>query len=147
MNANYRKLGVAVGINTVIMFLLTYALIDSLAHFYPNVNRAYMAVLMSAPMVIVMLAVMQSMYPNRRLNTGLFVTFGVVFLVVFVMARTQTGVGDSQFLRSMIPHHSSAIVMCERSSISDQDIIELCGEIVETQKREIAEMNELLARG
>lgn len=65
-SSNYRKLGVAVGINTVVMFLLTYALIDTLDHFVPNINRVYMAVMMSAPMVVVMLSVMRSMYPNRR---------------------------------------------------------------------------------
>lgn len=39
-----------------------------------------------------------------------------------------------------------SIVMCERLSITDPRIIDLCGEIVEAQKREIDEMKELLAR-
>ncbi|MEX1044313.1 MAG: DUF305 domain-containing protein [Acidimicrobiia bacterium] len=143
---NYRKLGVAIGINTVVMFLLTYALIDRFDHFLPNINRFYMAVMMSAPMVVVMLAVMWSMYPNRKLNLALIGGFSLLFVTVFTMGRLQTGVGNDQFLRSMIPHHSSAIVMCEEAAITDSGILALCEEIVETQEREIAEMNELLAR-
>ena len=147
MKGSYRKLGIAIGINTVAMFILTYALIDSFDHFYPNLNRAYMAVMMSAPMVIVMLAVMGEMYPDRRLNLGLKLTAGAVFVLVFTLARTQTPIGDDQFLRSMIPHHSSAIVMCEESSFSDPEIEALCAEIVATQEREIVEMKRLLAEG
>lgn len=142
----YAKLGLAVGINTVVMFLLTYALIDTVDHFVPNINRVYMALMMSAPMVVVMLIVMWSMYPDRRLNLTLIGGFTLLFLTVFTMARLQTGVGNGQFLRSMIPHHSSAIVMCEESSITDEEIQSLCGQIVEAQKREIAEMQRLLAR-
>jgi uncharacterized protein (DUF305 family) len=60
--------------------------------------------------------------------------------------RTQTPVGDVQFLRSMIPHHSSAIVMCEHARITDPEIETLCGEIVEAQEREIAQMQAMLDR-
>jgi uncharacterized protein (DUF305 family) len=60
--------------------------------------------------------------------------------------RTQTPVGNVQFLRSMIPHHSSAIVMCERSSITDPKIVALCGQIVKAQKEEIAQMQKILSR-
>jgi hypothetical protein len=34
----------------------------------------------------------------------------VITHVLLLLARTQTPVGDDQFLRSMIPHHSSAIL-------------------------------------
>ena len=60
--------------------------------------------------------------------------------------RTQAVVGDAQFLRSMIPHHSGAILMCEQSAITDPEIVRLCGEIVKTQKEEIAQMQAILAR-
>jgi uncharacterized protein (DUF305 family) len=49
--------------------------------------------------------------------------------------------GDRQFLRAMIPHHSAAIQMCEESA---PRVKKLCGEIVESQKREIQEMKTLL---
>jgi uncharacterized protein (DUF305 family) len=62
------------------------------------------------------------------------------------LTRTQTPVGNEQFLRSMIPHHSSAILMCEQSNHTDTEIITLCDEIVQTQIEEIIEMEEILSR-
>ncbi len=146
MIKNYQKLGSIIAINTVIMFALTYALIAEFGHFYPNINRFYMAVMMAAPMVVMMLVFMRSMYPNKRLNMALISVFALVFIITLGLARTQTPVGDEQFLRSMIPHHSSAILMCEQGQVTDPEISELCVNIVEAQKSEIAQMKEILKR-
>jgi hypothetical protein len=144
--APYKKLALVITINGVIMFLLTYALIDSFDHFYANINRVYMAVMMVAPMVVLMLLVMGSMYKNKKLNYALIAAFALIGLLAFALGRTQMPVGNEQFLRSMIPHHSSAILMCQESSIDDQEIIDLCGDIVDAQEREIAQMKDILAR-
>ena len=69
-----------------------------------------------------------------------------VFLLSYPAMRTQAGVGDRQFLRSMIPHHSGAILMCEQASLTDPEIVALCRDIVESQQAEIATMQALLAR-
>ena len=142
----YRKLAVAISINTILMYLITYAMIDRLDHMYLNINRAYMALMMAAPMVVVMLLVMRSMYENRRLNYVLIAASVGLFVLSFSLARTQTPVGDTQFLRSMIPHHSSAIVMCRESALTDPEIVKLCGEIVKSQEEEISQMKAILAR-
>lgn len=52
--------------------------------------------------------------------------------------------GNAQFLRSMIPHYSSAILMCQEASITDADILALCEEIVRAQREEIAQMESIL---
>jgi len=146
MESSYKKLATVITINGVIMFLLTYAMIDRIDHFYVNINRVYMALLMVAPMVVLMLLVMRSMYKNTRLNYALIATFTALAILVFVLMRTQTPVGNEQFLRSMIPHHSSAILMCQEAAITDAEIIDLCGDIVEAQEREIAQMKDILQR-
>lgn len=146
MEGMYRKLALAVGINTVLMYLITYVNIAQLSHWENNINRVYMALLMAAPMVIIMLLVMGSMFRNAKLNLGVHLGAAGAIVVLFFLIRTQTPVGNEQFLRSMIPHHSSAILMCEQSAITDPEIIELCGEIVRAQKEEIAQMKDILGR-
>ncbi|MHB9002652.1 MAG: DUF305 domain-containing protein [Coriobacteriia bacterium] len=141
----YKKLAIVVAINTIVMFLITYVTLWELGHFQPNINRLYMALVMVAPMVLTMMVVMRSMYENKRLNLALYIGFAALFVLALVGIRTQTPVGDDQFLRSMIPHHSSAILMCEEASISDPEVATLCDEIVKTQKEEIAQMEALLA--
>lgn len=142
----YLRLTLLTAFNIVAMFLLTYALIASFDHFYPNINRAYMAIIMAAPMVAGMMVVMGRMYPNARLNTAIGLGACAVFALVFSAARLQAFVGNEQFLRSMISHHSSAVVMCDKSSITDPEIIDLCETIVDTQLREIRQMQDILAR-
>jgi uncharacterized protein (DUF305 family) len=146
MEGMYKKLALAVGINTLIMFLLTFVMIDRMEHFVVNINRIYMALIMAAPMVSVMLLVMHSMFKDRTKNLILQIGAISVFILLFLLIRTQTPVGDVQFLRSMIPHHSGAVLMCERSEITDQEIADLCVEIVRTQEEEIAQMEAILDR-
>ncbi len=128
------------------MFFLTYILIAELSHFQFNINRVYMALLMAAPMVIVMLIVMRSMYENHQLNRVLLALAGGLFILLIFLMRTQTPVGNEQFLRSMIPHHSSAILMCEQANITDPEIIALCEDIVQAQEEEISQMKAILER-
>ena len=44
----------------------------------------------------------------------------------------------------MIPHHSIAILTSERAEIDDVRVRELANEIIEAQRREIAEMEWLI---
>jgi uncharacterized protein (DUF305 family) len=146
MDGMYKKLALAIVINTIIMFLLTFVMIDRMEHFVVNINRFYMALIMAAPMVTIMLLVMHSMFKDRRKNVILHIGAISVFILLFLLIRTQTPVGNVQFLRSMIPHHSGAVLMCERSEITDQEIADLCVEIVRTQEEEIAQMEAILDR-
>jgi uncharacterized protein (DUF305 family) len=133
-------------VNYVIMYLVMYTMIASLSHFYLNLNNTYMTLMMLAPMAAIMTYTMRSMFPSRRANAAVIVGAVVVFAASFAAMRTQAAVGDAQFLRSMIPHHSGAILMCREASLTDPEIINLCREIVRSQESEIAQMKALLRR-
>jgi uncharacterized protein (DUF305 family) len=64
----------------------------------------------------------------------------------FFLIRIQSAVADVGFLKSMIPHHSGAILMCDRAPIQDQEIKSLCKTIIEGQQKEIDQMKTILAR-
>ncbi len=99
---------------------------------------------MTAPMVVIELLLMSGMYENKKLNAliiGVSLVAGVVF---FAFIRQQTAIADRQFLRSMFPHHSGAILMCEKRSLQDQRIKELCKTIVTGQQAEIDQMRTML---
>ena len=108
------------------MYVLMYAMVNTFSNVYPNWNQFYMAGLMTAPMVVIELSLMNAMFGNRRLNALIFAA-GVVALIAFYTAiRQQAAISDEQFLKSMIPHHSGAILMCERASIRDPELKKLC---------------------
>jgi hypothetical protein len=60
---------------------------------------------------------MLGMYPDRRLNAVVVAGSLLALAVFWVLLREQVAVSDRQFLRSMIPHHAGAILMCEQSPI------------------------------
>jgi uncharacterized protein (DUF305 family) len=141
---HYVQLAVMTVVSFVAMYILMYAMVDRFANVYSSVNQFYMAGLMSAPMVLIELVIMREMYKDSRLNLA----FGAVALVAlvgfFALIRQQAVVTDNQFLRSMIPHHAGAILMCEQAPIQRAEIKKLCLEIISSQKREIDQMKSLL---
>lgn len=142
----YRALAIEMAIDFVIMYFVMYTMIATLDHLRLNINNVYMTLMMVAPMTIVMLIGMRSMFRSTRANLIVGAAAAVVFIASFTAMRTQAAIGDREFLRSMIPHHSGAILMCEQAALSDPEIIELCRQIVDSQQREIAQMEAMLAR-
>jgi len=121
-------------------------MIDGWSDFRNNLNMFYMAVTMWAPMGIFMLATMRGMYRNKAANVPLFILFALLTVGSFWATRTQALVDDHQFVVSMIPHHSGAILMCREAQLNDPQLIELCGEIIAAQRAEIEQMEAILSR-
>lgn len=146
MKGHYGNLAVQTLVSGIIMYLVMFVMIDELSSFYNNLNMFYMTLMMVAPMVAVMLVAMPGMFPSRAANFAILAGTVVVFLGSFVLIRTQTTIGDTAFLRSMIPHHSGAILMCEEASLRDPEIIGLCRDIIVSQREEITKMKAILDR-
>jgi hypothetical protein len=127
------------------MYVLMYAMVNEFANVYMNLNQVYMAGLMAAPMVIIELALMGAMYRDRKRNAVIMAASLIAVGMFWIFIREQTAITDRQFLRSMIPHHASAILMCKGASIKEPEIKELCGAIVSSQQAEIDQMKAKLA--
>ncbi len=143
---HYRGLAVEIVLDFIVMYFVMYTMIATVAHFRFNLNNVYMTLMMVAPMTVIMLVSMRSMFPSRRINLAVGAAAILVFALSFVGMRTQAGIGNAEFLRAMIPHHSGAILMCEQATLTDPEIKALCGDIVASQRKEIAQMEALLAR-
>lgn len=141
---HYIRLAIMALLSFAAMYILMYAMVDELGSVFNNINQAYMAALMAAPMVIIEIAVMSAMYRNRSANAAIVGISIVVLAGSFYFIRQQAAVGNEQFLRSMIPHHSGAVLMCREANLTDDRIKKLCGSIIESQLSEIAEMKDLL---
>ena len=143
---HYMMLGVNLLLSLIIMYVAMFAMIWTWGEFIQNINFFYMALVMWAPMAAVMLLTMRPMYPNRKLNGLLHLVFAAVFILSMFGIRQQSLVGDRQFLRSMIPHHSGAVLMCEEAKITDAEIQSLCQGIISSQTSEIDQMKAILER-
>ncbi len=79
------------------------------------------------------------------MNIAIFALSAVVFAAALVLVRSQETVQDESWMSAMIPHHSIAILTSERAEISDVRVRTLADEIIDAQRREIAEMEWLIA--
>lgn len=140
----YISLLIALSISYAVMFALMFSRVNEFANLFLSLNQVYMAGLMISAMLIIMLTAMGSMYQNKKLNIVLLIVGALMTVLFWTFIRTQAAVGNQQFLRSMIPHHAAAILVCEQAAITDRRIEQLCKEIVATQKREIQVMKKLM---
>ena len=134
-----------IGTSTLVMFALMYSTVYTADHIWWSQTKGWMALYMGAAMAVVMLAFMLGMYTDKRKNMMIFVGSALVFAVGFYFVRAQTTVGDVAWMKAMIPHHSIAILTSERAQIQDPRVRELANEIIEAQRREIDEMEALIA--
>ena len=141
---SYLRFFAMIATSTVVMFILMYLNTYLWSHIFWSETRAYMAVLMGATMAFIMLGFMLSMYSNKAINAAIFIGAAVVFAGSLWLVRSQVTVGDTSYMRAMIPHHSIAIMTSSRANISDPRVRKLADEIIFAQDKEIAEMRYLV---
>lgn len=143
---NYKKFMVMLGISFLIMYSVMFLNVDKLDHIYLSTTRAYMSLLMVTPMALLMLALMPMMFENKKLNTIIVVTSIAAFALALTFLRLQIFISDEQYMKAMIPHHSSAILVSQEAKLKDPEVRKLAEGIIRSQEKEIAEMKQLLAK-
>jgi hypothetical protein len=144
MHMGYGRFAAMIATSTAVMYVLMYLNTFAWDHVRWSETRAYMALVMGAAMAVIMLGYMLGMYRSTRANIAILVGAAAVFGGALWLVRSQETVQDTSYMRAMIPHHSIAILTSERSQIEDVRVCELAVEIIEAQRREIAEMEWLI---
>ena len=143
---HYRRFFIMIGLHFIAMYAFMYAMVNDFSNVFNSFNQVYMAALMSASMVLIEIPLMWGMYKSKKLNSIILAVGLVVLAGSFMAIRRQVAISDRQFLRSMIPHHAGAILMCNEASIQDQEIKNLCRNILTSQQAEIDQMKAMLDR-
>lgn len=121
-----------------IMYLFMFAMVDTWSDVRPNHNTLYMAVMMAMPMLILM--------PGKNKKVMVYAIASLLLVGSFFFIRKQVLIGDEQFIKSMIPHHSGAILMCGKAKLADPELKSLCEKIATGQRQEIEQMERILER-
>jgi len=127
----------------LIMYGLMYVMVYKFTDIYPNLNQLYMAGIMTVSMLALEMLFMGSMYKNKNIILGISI---IMMVLLFIFIRNQTGINNKQFLKSMISHHSGAILMCKNAPVDNLEIKQLCEKIVPSQQSEIDQMKQMLKR-
>jgi hypothetical protein len=96
-NGHYMRLLGMAALSFVSMYVFMYAMVDRFANVYPNLNQFYMAGLMTAPMVLIELALMGTMYPSKILNIIIAALSGLALIGSFSSSgsRRPSSTGNS----------------------------------------------------
>jgi len=142
---SYLRFGAMIVTSMVVMFVIMYLNTYEFSHVQWSETRFFMTWVMGAAMAIVMLTFMLGMHNNKRANAAIYLGSVLVFAGALWLVRSQATVEDTSYMRAMTPHHSIAILTSERANLEDVRVQELADEIAEAQRREIAEMEWLIA--
>ena len=137
----FAMIGTSIVVMFFLMYLHSYQILD---HAWFSETRVYMALIMGAAMMVIMLSYMLHMYKSRSMNIAIYVGAIVLFGASLWLVRSQITVSDVDYMEGMIPHHSIAILTSERAQIQDIRVRELADKIIEAQRREIKEMEWLI---
>lgn len=143
---NYLKFGIMLLTSFVIMYGVMFLNADTLDHVMLSHTRTYMTILMIAPMAFSMLLFMWGMYENKMANALILVGSVLVFVTTFYLLRNQVFIKDVQYMKAMIPHHSSAIMVSQMVTFEDPETKKLAEDIIAAQEKEIAQMKKLIYR-
>jgi hypothetical protein len=140
----YLRFGAMILTGMVVMYWVMFVGSWEWGHVRWSQSRMFMALTMGGTMGLVMLAWMLNMYRSTIANVIVVVFSLLVLAAGIVLDRSQTTVGDTAFMKAMIPHHSLAITRSERFNVEDVRVCELAVAISEAQRREILEMDWLI---
>jgi len=143
---SYKTFAFTMVVSFLVMYAVMFLNVFDTDDIYISATRFYMALLMVSPMAFIMLIGMKAMYKNKRLNRVIVIFALIVFILSFCGLRHQTFIGDVQYMKAMIPHHSSAILTSTNADIKDPEVRKLADGIIESQKKEMAEMKAILKR-
>ena len=123
----------------ILMSLVTIYKIDSFTH---TLSKLYLSLLVGFVMVMYELL----MRPWNSTNQRLLIWNSLGFAICVIMYRFQFGVNDSNFLREMIEHHSTALFTTDNvlRHTKRSDVAALAWRINADHSAEIEQMKAVL---
>lgn len=144
MSMGWGRFAAMIATSTVIMFFLMYQLVYSWDHALFSLTRFISSLVMGCVMTAVMLAFMWRMYRPEVAKIAVLAVAIIGGGALLTVNRSQALIGDVDFMKAMIPHHSIAINNARQADIRDPRVRYLADRITRDQVKEIAEMKMLI---
>jgi hypothetical protein len=144
MSMGWGRFAAMIATSTVIMFFLMYQLVYSWDHALFSLTRFISSLVMGCVMTAVMLAFMWRMYRPEVAKAAVLAAAIIGGGALLSVNRSQALIGDVDFMKAMIPHHSIAINNARQADIRDPRVRYLADRITRDQVKEIAEMKMLI---
>ena len=144
MKMGWGRFAAMVATSTGIMFVLMYQLVYAWDHALFSLTRFVGVLVMGCVMTAVMLVFMWRMYRPDAAKIAVLAFAVIGGVALLAVNRSQALIGDRDFMKAMIPHHSIAINNARKADIRDPRVRYLADRITRDQVKEIAEMKMLI---
>ena len=123
-------------------FMMSWVMDNSIVDFTNSLGKIYLSFLMGLTMVF------SQIFMDTNLNLFFYIILFIFILIFIYLYRTQTFIGDKEYLSDMIEHHSMALLTSDQilQKTKNRKIKKLANQIIETQRKEIKEMKDLLVK-
>jgi len=127
-------------------FLMSPIMVSSRIYITNNLGKVYISVIMAIFMLF--LEVMMHDHQYHVFSLNFYIILAALLILFIYFYRNQVYINDNQYLQEMIEHHSMAIFTSEEilKKTNDYNVAKLAKNIIQTQKDEITEMNDLLRK-
>ena len=123
-------------------FMMSWVMDNLIVDFTNSLGKIYLSFLMGLTMVF------SQIFMDTNINLLFYIILFIFILIFIYLYRTQTFIGDKEYLSDMIEHHSMALLTSNQilQKTKNRKIKNLANQIVETQRKEIKEMKDLLVK-
>jgi len=134
-------------VSTLIFTLINQSnlLVKDFTDYYLSINMLYTGLILSFCLIISYHLICYCRH-NRLNNINIFISSLTGLVVVFYLIREQFMVDDIQYLRYMIPNHSSSIYLSEKilEKSNNQEVRDLANQILNEHEQQLKLMKNLI---
>ena len=102
MNAPYIRLGITLGLGALFMFFVLYVTIGAPGGAEVRLGMACIALMMIAPMGVLMLLIMPHIFRRLGANLALYAAFTLIFLGAWAETRSHALADDQALLHERV---------------------------------------------
>ena len=121
---------------------MSYVMTNSPENITNSIGKIYMSTIMGLFMVVA------GVLMHHKFVIKQFILFGGLLIGCIYLYKIQFGIGEKEYLKEMIEHHSMALLTSQAilKKTKDNDVLNLAQRIIRTQGKEINEMRILKNR-
>lgn len=129
-----------IGMFIIQYIFMSYVNVNHVEDFTNSIGKIYMSTIMGLFMVLL------DIFTTTPFNKHHFIIFFSLLLGCIFCYKIQFGIGEQNYLREMIEHHSMALLTSKNilEKTKNPAVINLATTILITQEKEIADMKYLL---
>ncbi len=144
MSLTYSCLMMFFGSFFIQYFVMSTIMVYKFEHIKFSLGKMYMSIIMGLLMVSLEILMHDIFYKHISLNYYL-INFVLLFLIIYIYKK-QIFINEKEYVKEMIEHHSMAISTSKEilKKTKNKEINKLSNNIINTQEKEIKDMNNFL---